>query len=584
MWQRRSCWLGVLFLVLAACGPAAQEATVATAPPRATNTPVASVPAASATVTPVPKASATPAPAAAASSAATDQPKYGGTFIASLRGDPTGWDGWMTKSGANDVRKQHNIAFSMLASVPAVKESQCSLDILPDAAESWKWTNATTFELKLRSGIKFHNKPPVNGREMTAEDVVNSFQQAWWEVKMRDYELMAPYIKSMQAIDRYTVRFTTDAPLSPLVPRGLGNPYGAVIVPKEVMQPKTGWNDPVKSYIGSGPFMFKQWIAGVKVVYERNPDYFKKGQPYVDQFVFLIVPDMATRLAAVRSGKLDLWSDQVPVTVAMEVRRTNPDFQIQKCPSNAYHTHVVMAVQKPPFNDVKVRRAISMAIDRQALLQSVLQGEGTFTPLFPPLSSQYLTKMDEVPADIRQYVEYHPDKSKQLLAEAGYPNGFEASINATSYYGSPHVEFAQAIASMLEKVGVKAKINWQQYTTYQEVTIAGKFDSMGLTMVGIKDPFQIFGRFYGPAPGTSNYQRVADPQFDALMDQYNQTVDEAKATELARQMQFRLIDQAWAILTPAAYDYSIAQPWVRGFYYSLPLVTSRWAENVWLSR
>ncbi|MBI2917782.1 MAG: hypothetical protein HYY01_07275 [Chloroflexi bacterium] len=586
--------VGAVVLALAACGPAAQEATPApTSPPaQSTATPVATAPA-SATATPQAKPAATPTPAPTAkpavapTAAAVSGPKKGGLLKVLLRADPPGWDMMKVTGGYNDLRKTHNAVYSMLFNTPTTEGSPaCESVIAPDTAQSWKWVNDNLFEVKLQQGMRFQNKAPVNGREVTADDVVFSLTRAFHQVPIRAIQPVAAHVKKIEAADRYTVRFETDQPLPALIPTGLFSQYGAVILAKESAGPTGTWDNPDISYIGSGPFEFAGYRPGVKISLKRFADYWKPGLPYVDAVDFLIIPDQSTRVALLRSGQADLWPDEMPSTVAEDIRARNPKIELQGCPMTSGFGFLWMAQygDNNPFLDVRVRRAVSMAIDRDAFIKTILHGEGVEAPYAPAVDPLF-TRMSDYPPELRRYLEYRPEDAKKLLAEAGYPNGFKTSIEVTAQYGSPHNEMVEAIAAMLPKIGIDVTIKWTEYVLWLERGQQAKWENMRFGKVNVDDPFAYLSRFHSKASVGENKSKVRDSVMDQLVDELGRTVDPDKQIDVAKKIQHRIADQSWVVQVPQPLDYSAGNPWVKGFRRAgIAQKSAPWLERIWLDR
>jgi peptide/nickel transport system substrate-binding protein len=234
---------------------------------------------------------------AAAPPVLAQQPKRGGTLRIAEREapnlDPHLAVSFLTHSWSSMV-------YSQLVRFPYGPEQKHSSDfgIVPDLAEKWEYKNPTTLVFTLRKGVKFHNKPPVNGREVTAEDVKYSVERFMAKSGFRSR--LEP-VQAIDVVDRYTVRMTLKDPYAPLL-NHLANAAYVVILPREVEEKLKDFNRP-EAMIGTGPFMVKSYQKGVKIEFERNPDYHVKGQPYLDGVVIEITPDAAARLALLRSGR-----------------------------------------------------------------------------------------------------------------------------------------------------------------------------------------------------------------------------------------------------------------------------------------
>jgi len=582
--QRALVWTGILVLLLAGCGPG-QPATV---------TPTSRAPAGAPTSTPAPgatpiqptatrpAASPTPSPVAAVPASG---PKAGGTLKTYMRNDVPSWDPHLTVGGSDPTSQAQDAVFSLLATVQGTPETDCKTTLASEAAESWRWTDDTTLEVKLRPGILFQNKPPVNGREATAEDVAYSLRRFFKYQVTAALGAIAPHVKSIDAADRYTVRIKTDTYLSSFITVVFPSWYGSVILAKESGGPAEQWHDPKTSYIGTGPFMFVEHVPGVKAVFDKNPTYWKKGLPYLDRVEFAVLPDMSTRVAALLSGKLDLIHSSLPVTQASLVKERRPDMRIEKCPSdNAYRLN--FRTDRAPFSDVRVRQALSMAIDRDAIVKSVLQSEGyTLGVTIPGLA--YILSIKDYPPEARRYLEYHPDEAKKLLTEAGFPNGFNTTVEFTPGYGSPANEMVEAIVDMFNQVGVKAKLVWTDLPRFRVTVIQGEYDQLSFTKAGVGDSWNDTTRFSSDAGKVSNRSYYKDAETDRLIAAIQSAKGDEALTRAFRDFQIRYATQVPAVLTPSPYDYGAARPQVHGFFLSTAgytRLTGTWLERMWLDR
>jgi len=293
--------------------------------------------------------------------ALAQQPKRGGVVRIADREapnlDPHLSISFLTHSWANMI-------YSQLVRYPHGPEQKHPADfsIVPDLAEKWEYKSPTVIEFTLRKGVKFHNKPPVNGREVTAEDVKYSIERF---MAKSGFRARFEVVQSINVVDRYTLRVTLKEPSAPFLNHLAASTFVAIL-PREVEEKFKDFNRP-EAMIGSGPFMLKSYQKGVQIAFERNPDYHVKGQPYLDGVVIEITPESSTRLSLLRAGKVDLghmWGFMVPEE-AKSLKQTNPE--MVQTPTMILGSGILyFRTDQPPFNDVRVRRAISLAIDRKS--------------------------------------------------------------------------------------------------------------------------------------------------------------------------------------------------------------------------
>ena len=227
-------------------------------------------------------------------------PKRGGVFRVPVPDapalDPHHTSGFVTQVYAS-------LVYGHLVRFPSGPEVQGSGDhrVLPDVAEKWEFPTPTTVVFRLRKGVRFHRKPPVDGREVTADDVKFSLERFRTKSALRD-RLEA--VQSIDVLDRYTVRLVLREPFAPLL-NHLANPAHCAIMPRELESKFKDLNQP-EAVIGTGPFVLKSYQRGVRAVYERNPDYHLAGLPYLDAVHLEVVPEQNTRLSMLRAGRLEL--------------------------------------------------------------------------------------------------------------------------------------------------------------------------------------------------------------------------------------------------------------------------------------
>src|SRR5438105_8762983 len=308
------------------------------------------------------------------------QPRRGG--VLRVRGwDPPHFDPHLTIS--NYTHSTLSLIYSRLVRHKAGPEVQPgTFPLEPDLAERWEELDATTYIFHLRQGVKWHNKPPVNGRELVAEDIKFTYDRFLTEPGNAN-RYMLDSVDRIEVVDRYTVTFLLKEPYVWLI-SVLAYPTTTWIIAPEVVQ-QFGDLKKVETAIGTGPFMLERYEPNVKTVFRRNPDYFRTGQPYVDGVEWVVVDDASTGLAMYRAGQLycgpmEFWTVRQHDLEALQ--KSHPRLQYQDIQSSGGGL-LAMRTDQPPFNDVRVRRAISMAIDRQALV-AALGVQGQLTPAIPP--------------------------------------------------------------------------------------------------------------------------------------------------------------------------------------------------------
>jgi peptide/nickel transport system substrate-binding protein len=478
-------------------------------------------------------------------------PKRGGTLSLRLW-DPPHFDPHLTISYKTNVL--YTFSHSRLLKYkagPTVQPGTFTLE--GDLAESWSQPNETTYIFKLRKGVRWHNKPPVNGRELTADDVKYTFDRFVNE-KGNAYRSMMAALDKVDVVDKYTVKMTLKEPYVWFLDM-VANPMALAIVAREAVE-KFGDLKKPEAVIGTGPWMLDSYRPNVGVTYVRNPNYFLSGLPYIDKVEVNVDEDNASRMAAFIAGKYDIgWEnpgtinrvDWVQIKDTLKQRR--PKLQVLEYASNQL-SHIYMRTDKPPFSDVRVRRAISLAFNRQGLLDAVAEGVGVFNPAVPAGLKDWALPVDQL-GDGAQYYKFDPARAKKLLAEAGYPNGFPATISYATYGSTIVVDSLQLLLKYLKDIGIDAKANQQEYGAYISTTFYGKYESMAF---GPQTPFLDPDNFlFGPhMPGElKNQGHVNDPVLGDLLIRQRRTADVAKRREVLHEIQRYLAKQQYYVYAPS---------------------------------
>jgi len=484
-------------------------------------------------------------------------PKRGG--VLTIRGwDPPHFDTMLTTA----YRVHIPITFTHSRLIrhkagPAVAPGSFALE--GDVAESWTQTNETTYVFKLRRGVRFHPKPPVNGRELTADDVVYSINR-FTTVKGNPSAYMLRALDKVEATDKHTVKFTLKEPFAWFLDV-VANPVSLPIVARECVE-KFGDLKKAEAVVGTGPWMLESYRSGQGMTLVRNPTYFVPGQPYIDRVEILVDEDNASRMASFLAGKYDLgWefpgaiarSDWVQIKDTLKQRR--PGLRTVEYASNV-ETHVSMRTDRPPFSDVRVRQAMSLAIDRQGVIDAVFEGVGMMNPAVPAALKDWSLPVAQL-GDGARYFKRDLVEAKRLLAAAGYPNGFSASLCYNSYGSTTISDIAELIAKSLKDVGVETKLDVKEYGAFIASCYIGKFDSL---TYGPQTPFLDPDNFLSAThlPGESkNQSHVDDPVLTDLLVRQRRTLDVAKRRDLLHEIQRYLAKQQYYVQLPSAVNIGV---------------------------
>jgi ABC-type transport system substrate-binding protein len=467
-----------------------------------------------------PKAGEAPAPAATPAQAVEPPARLGGIYQGVLAADIPTTDPFRHVSYL--AQTHAGFAYSKLLKFttgPGVVPTD--FEAAPDLAESWQAPDPLTYVFRLRPDARFHDVPPVGGRLVDASDVAFSFNR-FLAVSPRKANL-APVIERVETPDPRTAVVKLKKPDADFIQMMADSLGSAVwIFPREAES-----YDAVKTVIGSGPWLFEGQQPSIAISYKRNPDYFLKDAagrplPYMAGVKLLIVPEYAQRLAQFMAGNIHVLTPQAPDVKA--ARAAIPGHQL--LPDDMPTTYHIFGFRPigpgstSPFNDERVRRAVSMAVDRDGLIK-VLSNEDFYTAEGLTIDKRwhnYVTAglnkwwLDPKAAlqkgeDWAKWYKYDVAEAKKLLAAAGYANGFEAEYHrTTAAYGTIYDDAAEALVAMLNAVGIRTRVQVHDYASkfVPELLTKGDFTGignflqsfavLGLTLFGLYHPDGSFNR------------------------------------------------------------------------------------------
>ncbi|MFC2051923.1 ABC transporter substrate-binding protein [Chloroflexota bacterium] len=442
--------------------------------------------------------------------------------------------------------------------------------------ESWEMPDLLTIVLHVRKGIHYQDKPPVNGREFTADDV------AWNLERMKNSPFLdQTWLGRMETItvpDKYMVEIKLSPPEQvPTVWVNLLDSTFTAFIAKEAIG-SSGEVEDWKNMVGTGPFMMEDYVTGSALTFKKNPDYWgydelnpKNKLPYADGVKMIVMPDVATRQAALLGGRID-FLPRLDWQTGDQLKKTNPKLVMKQAPAATNHT-VAMRNDIEPFTDVRVRQALSMAVNRDAMVNSFFGGyakpySGFVKALHGP---PYWVPYDELPdkpmwtsVSIKDVLSYNQEKAKQLLTEAGYPNGFETYIaSATDRPGAEGV--AEIVQADLAKIGVKAEIRTYTWNVMATMFAEKKLDQMIVAMwTYAPDVTKYFGRAVKPEHQW-NYATVSDEGLQAMYKKATATFDAEEQGKLIREMNLYHLEKAFYIMLPEPQDVTAWWPWLKAY-------------------
>lgn len=418
------------------------------------------------------------------------------------------------------------------------------LHVVGDLAESWDNPDSRTYVFHLRHGVRFHD-----GAEMTSADVVYTISRILDPKTASPGRSYIDVIDTVSAPDKYTVRLGLKYPLASLL-SGLASGNAAIVEQAAVQRA----GDLQKTEAGTGPFMLAEWVPDNYMRLARNPHYFKRGLPKVDEVVFRVIPEQASLLAGLRSRSLDMAtiSDGSVVKQAMGVNT----LAVQQAPSLNLRIFSFNTTRKP-FTDSRVRDAIAYAIDRQAIINAAEFGMGVVSGPIPAPDRVWALPVANFP-------EYRPNpgRARQMLQEAGAAG---ASFNITvspTYEGGLAV--AQVIQSQLKAVGLNANIQNVEWGQYINQWVKRDFDTMVELRGGDPDPDRFLYRTFYSTGAVNNFL-FKDSTVDRLLDRGRVHVTVAERLPIYHDLERALVTGAPAVFLYTPMESQVLQTYVKGF-------------------
>jgi dipeptide transport system substrate-binding protein len=468
------------------------------------------------------------------------------TLVYCSEGSPEGFNASLYTAGTTFDASSRQIFDRLVEFDPG------DLTIVPGLAESWDISDdGLSYTFKLRAGVKFHsNKNFAASREFNADDVVYSFERQllvdhpMHSVSGGQYEYfesmgMPALIQSIDKIDALTVRFTLNRPEAPFL-SNLGMDFAA-IMSREQADAMLAAGTPEKADlepVGTGPFLLLAYQKDAVIRYKSHPDYWA-GKAAVDDLIFAITPDASVRLQKLRAGECHVMAYPNPADIAMI--RNDPELTLQE-QAGLNIGYLAFNTEKAPFTDRRVRQALNMAVNKQAIIDAVYQGEGMIAKNpFPPTIWSYNEAIEDYP--------YDPEGARQLLAEAGVGN-LETDIWAMPVQ-RPYNPNARRMAELIQadwaKVGVDARPVTFEWGEYLKRSKMGEHQTVLLGWTGDNgdpDNFLFTLLSCGAAKDAANRARWCNQEFDELLMQAKRTADITRRTAYYEKAQLIFKEEA----------------------------------------
>lgn len=397
--------------------------------------------------------------------------------------------------------------------------------LIPGLATSWSQVDENTWEFKLRENVKF-----TNGEDFNADAVKYSIDRVLNPDNNAPTSGYISTIQEVQAVDKYTVHVITKNP-DPLIPTRF-NRYPTEIVPPLYVE-EVGQEQFAQKPIGTGPYKFVEWNKGSSVVLEANADYWN-GEPEVKKITFRSIPEASTRVSALLNGEVDLITAVSPEDREKIEGSSNARLSSVERAGNTVYVGFKTDVE--PFNNVKVRQALNYAIDTKSIVDNVLRGAAVQTEsLIGPKDFGY--------AGESETYGYDPEKAKQLLTEAGYPDGFSATLDTVNWY-IKNTDVAQVIAEQLKAVGVDIKVNNVESSVYRTLVPSGEQNSMYVLGWSSTNTLDADAAIYAILHSGESYSTYSNPEVDAKLEEARGTTDEDRRTTLYKEIQDIVLEDA----------------------------------------
>ncbi len=504
------------------------------------------------------------APAPLPPAGAEDQPRYGGTITIGIGQDP--WDFDLSIIGRSAGNSDSIfLSYESVIGVktgPEVDYHEVVLE--PLLAERWEVSpDARIFTFHLRKGVKFADLPPVDGRQLTSADVKWSHEYWTRTGPFKDKGLRAGQfafylagLDRVEAPDPGTVVVHFKEPFAPFL--NYAAAYQNPILPHEIYDLDGNFSSRI---VGTGPWQYDEAASqkGTRWVWKKNPDYWQPGRPYIEEVRRIILPDPATFGPAFKTKQIDLITQSLQQGEQLK----------KEVPSAVFHQYfggggtgnVYMNTGVSPLNDVRIRRAILLSLDRDELIRVLENGVGRWA--LAGMFEGFFTQ-----EEIRNILRYDPQEARRLVGEAGYPNGvdvewmYPATGTATDY-----VPLSTLVQAQLKKGGINLVQNPVEFTDWLTRTRVGGQGNYQMTPRGqaVKEDVDAYayGSFHSGSP--RNYGRVKDPELDRLLDAQRREPDPAKRKEIVRQVGLRIAEFAWGLRTHASASYQIWHPYLKNY-------------------
>jgi len=471
-------------------------------------------------------------------------PRQGGTLRVGLPGDAAHLD-FALRVDIMQARNS-NLVYSKLYTP---KRGPIAPEVEPQVADGFpEYPSPLETIVNLRQDVYFQDVAPVNGRQLVAEDLVVHHNYISRDAETTAFAYAFEPVDSVEAVDQFTARYNLRVPFRPLVDY-FGDWYAGNLPAKEVLEQD---GDLKSTAIGTGPFIMTEWRKEVGIFLERNPNYFDQPQPYLDNIEILVVPDASARLAAFRAGDHH-YLEQFPTALAETVRDAVDG--VKEWPIDGWHQGMVL--NSNVFPDKRMRQALSLSIDRDALNDAIYQGFGKPSGPIAPMWGELVRP----PQDF-EFWRYDPQKALQLMDAAGYADGIDLDVKIGPY-GGDYEAASEAVIASVRDAGFNLSIQTPVYADWiGEVYTNGDYDTALIPFLRPQLDVQTYGYYHSQSGG--NFTHTVDPDLDVLCDALRATTSEEDYREALLKFEDHLAEECYHILDVQPPFWYFGQPELQG--------------------
>jgi peptide/nickel transport system substrate-binding protein len=506
-------------------------------------------------------------------------PKRGGVLNAMHREDPPSLS--IHEEATISTNWPMMACYNNLVAFHPLRGQESAATLVGELAERWQWQDGgKALVFALRQGVRWHDGRPFTSRDVKYTfDTVRGAAGSEGRLRLNPRKEWYSQVQAIDTPDASTVVFRLKRPqpaLLLLLASGYSPVYPAHVPAAELRT----------RCLGTGPFKLKDYRPGEVIEMVRNPDYFVKDRPYLDGIRFVIIRERGTRIAALQAGRLDVTMPQEgSKTAAEQLKRAVPGMVIIETSQNI-NDNILVNFNRPPYNDARVRRAISLAIERQGYVQAVRQGGGAVGASMLPrpwgvwgLSAEDLAGLPGYGDPAKQQAE-----ARQLLTEAGFGPGRPLRVVVSTRAIALYVDMAAYVIDQLKQIGIEGTLEQVETAQWFAKLTRGDYQlGANLTGIGVDDPDANFYENY-KCGSSRNYSQYCNAEVDRMIDEQSQIQDPVRRRRVVAEIQKRLeIDGARPILGWSN-DFYAMWPYVRNLVPHQSVYNYARFQEVWLDR